>query len=170
VYFGFVSYPKGIERLFEIADPTRHHIVLVCDLDHGDSYHRSILNRMRQPDWERCASITGFLPVDQLARLIAAADAVVLPFREGGGVWNTSIHGVMAQGTFLLTTSREAHGYDFNKNIYFATPADLDDMRNALEKFAGRKNANFSPNKSWKEIAEEHVRLYRKLIIPHKSI
>jgi len=169
VYFGFASYPKGIDLLFEVADPARHRIVLVCDLDREDPYHRSILDRMARPDWERSASATGFLSPDRLARLLAAADAVVLPFREGGGVWNTSIHGVTSQGTFLLTTSRETHGYDGTRNIYFAIPGDLENMRTALDIYAGRKNPDPSPGKNWREIAEEHLRLYRKILIPSRS-
>ena len=163
LYFGFAYFPKGIDLLFDIADPNRHYLILACDLDRKDPYQNSILERMQRPDWEHHATTTGYLSTNDLARTLASVDAVILPFRGGGGVWNTSIHGVIAQGTFLLTTSRECHGYDSVRNLYFATPDDVDDMRQALETFAGHRQPPPSPETCWKDIAEEHIRLYRKI-------
>jgi hypothetical protein len=66
--------------------------------------------------------VTGFLAPEQAGRLLAAADAAVFPFLDGGGEWNSSIHGAAAQGTFVLATSMNKRGYDAAKNIYYAAP------------------------------------------------
>jgi glycosyltransferase involved in cell wall biosynthesis len=162
-HFGFASPPKGMDLLFEIADPRKHHLILVFNLNREDAYQKAILNRARQPDWANSVSISGFLPAEKVGRILAASDAVILPFRKGGGIWNTSVHAVVSQGTFLLTTSNERHGYDEGLNTYFAHPYDLADLRQALLVHAGRRIAPTQVSR-WADIAEEHVKLYRKIL------
>ncbi len=165
-YFGFASPAKGIESLFEIADPQRHRIVLVCDLSAADSYQASILALANRGDWAGKVVVTGFLPPEEAGRLLAAADAAVFPFRDGGGEWNSSIHGAAAQGTFVLTTSRERRGYDAGRNIHYAMPGDLEEMRHALREHVGKRNLASvgTPTAGWDTIADSHVELYRVLL------
>src|SRR5260370_39959271 len=91
-YFRFAYRPKRVELLFEIADPSQHHLVVIGDLNSKDEYHKSILDRANQAPWSGKATVTGFLPAEEVGRILAAADAIVLPFQDGGGIWNTSIH------------------------------------------------------------------------------
>jgi glycosyltransferase involved in cell wall biosynthesis len=162
-HFGFASPPKGMDLLFEIADPRKHHLVLVFNLNPEDEYQKAVLRLAQQPDWANSVSITGFLPPEEVGRLLAASDAVILPFRKGGGIWNTSVHAVISQGTFLLTTSIERHGYAERINTYFARPDDLADLRRALLMHAGRRIAPTRVSR-WADIAEEHIKLYRKIL------
>ena len=164
-YFGFVYPAKGIERLFDIADPARHHLVLICDLVESDPYHQIILNRIRAADWADCVTVTGFQPAEEVSRLLAAADAAVFPFREGGGKWNTSLQGALAQGTFVVTTSREQHGYDATDNIYYARPDDVADMRQALNAHSGQRAIRTKPRQwvDWDTIADDHLSLYESV-------
>src|SRR6266567_269494 len=131
-YFGFVYPPKRVELLFEIADPSEHHLVLIGDLNPKNHYHKSIQDRANQAPWVGKATVTGFLPAEDVGRILAACDAIVLPFQDGGGIWNTSIHAAVKQGTFVLTTSRDQHGYDASSNVYYARPNDVADMGSAL--------------------------------------
>ena len=162
VYFGFASPAKGIESLFEIADPQHHRLVLICDLSAADAYQASILALVNRGDWAGKVLVTGFLPPEEAGRLLATADAAVFPFRDGGGEWNSSIHGAAAQGTFVLTTSRERRGYDAGKNIHYAMPGDLEEMRQALREHIGERNpaAIETPTAGWNAIADSHVELY----------
>jgi glycosyltransferase involved in cell wall biosynthesis len=165
-HFGFASPAKGIESLFEIADPQRHRIVLICDLSAADAYQTSILALANRTDWAGKVVVTGFLPPEEAGRLLAAADAAVFPFRDGGGEWNSSIHGAAAQGTFVLTTSRERRGYDSLNSIYYAVPGDIGEMRQALREHLVRRRppSADSPEAQWDSIAETHLVLYRKLL------
>lgn len=165
-FFGFVYPSKGVEFLFEIADPATHRLVLICDLDSGDPYHKVILDHIRRQPWEGKVSITGFLPAEEAARLLGAADAVVFPFRDGGGTWNTSVYGALAQGTFVLTTSRDELGYVSSENIYYARPGDVADMRRALSSYIGQKKAQKDTSRysNWGSIADAHSRLYYDLL------
>ena len=166
VYFGFAYPAKEIEVLFEIADPQHHRLVLICDLHAADAYQASILARANRTDWAGKVTITGFLPSAEAANLLAAADAVVLPFREGGGEWNSSIHSAAAQGTFVLTNSRAKQGYDEDANIYYTLPSDVPSMRKALLQCAGRRRQGLpaAQDTSWDRIASAHEELYQCLL------
>lgn len=165
-YFGFLYPHKGIDDLFDIADPDKHHLVLIGAIDEADPYHQSLRVRASRGDWAGKVTITGFLPSEEAARLLAAADAVVLPFRGGGGLWNTSLHGAALQGTFIATTSDEKQGYDSDTNIFSAKPGDVASMRQALIMYAGRRNTtdNIRNFATWDSIVEAHLRIYRTLL------
>ena len=117
-------------------------------------------------DWAGKVTVTGFSPRSEAGRLLAAADAAVFPFLGGGGEWNSSIHGAAAQGTFVLATSLDRRGYDDVKNIYYAVPGDVGEMRQALREHLGRRRAPSadSPEAEWDSIAEAHLELYRTLL------
>ena len=165
-FFGFLYPPKRVELLFSLCNPATDHVVIVGAMSDDDPYHRSILNLSESDAWKGKTSITGFLPGEEASRIIAALDALVLPFKGGGGEWNTSIHSAVAQGTFVLTTSMEREGYDERSNIFFARPDDLDSMRQALDRYAGTRGrvdvGAFS--EKWSAIARSHVALYSALL------
>ena len=165
-YFGFIYPHKGVEDIFEIADPEEHHLVIIGSCDDVDSYHRLILDRVRKGAWKGKATVTGFLPADQAAKVLAASDVVILPFRHGGGLWNTSLHGAVIQGSFVLTTSQVQRGYDSTRNIYFAKPGDIGEMREALRAYIGQRNdrTNQAQYASWSEIAKSHEMMYRVVL------
>jgi glycosyltransferase involved in cell wall biosynthesis len=165
VFFGFAHPAKRIELLFEIADPAQHCLVLICDLKSADAYQERILNSINREPWAGRVTVTGFLPAEEVGQILAAADAVVLPFQNGGGVWNTSIRAAVAQGTFVLTTSRERHGYASSENLYYAQPDDVPDMRKALTTFIGNRNSETvkDPGCEWDSIASAHISLFNRI-------
>jgi glycosyltransferase involved in cell wall biosynthesis len=166
VYFGFAYPPKRVELLFEISDPSQHHLVLIGDLNSKHEYHKSILDRLNQSPWIGKATVTGFLPAEEVGRILATADAVVLPFQNGGGIWNTSIHAAVKQGTFVLTTARDQHGYDASRNVYYARPDDVADMRSALRTHIGDRTAEIDDDSAseWEAIADAHGALYASVL------
>jgi glycosyltransferase involved in cell wall biosynthesis len=169
-YFGFVSRAKGVDMLFDIADPGSDHIVLVCDLNPSDPCHAEILKRIRSEPWIGKVTTTGFLPPWEVARILAASDAVVFPFREGSGKWNTSFQGAVAQGTFVLTTSRDRRGFEAERNTYFAAPGEIGEMRDALARHKRRRVPPLNSTAAWESIAREHARFYRTLLgIPSQA-
>ena len=159
-YFGFVFPHKGVEDLFAITDPESDHLLLICELDESDPYHASIL---RMATDRGNVTITGFVPPDEAARLLSVADAVVLPFRTGGGSWNSSIHAATTQGTFVVSTSTEKTGYDETLHACFVAPGDIDGMRDALDRYSGTRGRVRLPQRTWDQVAEEHAQLYREV-------
>jgi glycosyltransferase involved in cell wall biosynthesis len=164
-YFGFVYEHKGVEDLFAIADPQTDVLVLVAELG-DDEYHRRIAQLASSPRWAGRCVVTGFLPAVEVAEVLAAADAVVLPFRPGGGLWNTSLAAATAQGTFVLTTNVDRGGYDPDHNVNYAAPGDLESMRSALRDHAGRRlpASDDVRRAEWRAIVESHSRLYEDVL------
>jgi glycosyltransferase involved in cell wall biosynthesis len=161
-FFGFLFEHKGIEEIFEIMDPHRHHLVLVGEIKEWDPYQTALGRRAREQPLASSVTMAGFLPPLEAAQVLAAADAVVLPFRHGGGEWNTTIKAAALQGTFVLTTSMDAHGFDAAHNVYYARPRDTEDMRQALGRYLGRREPNPEAGPSWPEIARRHLELYQR--------
>lgn len=166
VFFGFALPSKGIEQLFEITDPNQHHLVLVCDLESSDRYQKQLLDRASTPEWSGNVTITGFLSAAEVSDILAAADAIVFPFREGGGSWNTSLQAALAFGGFVLSTSTEPSGYVPGRNLYLAKPGDLMSMRQAIARYAGQRVPVTKEmlGIGWPEIARAHIELYADVL------
>jgi glycosyltransferase involved in cell wall biosynthesis len=163
VFFGFISRHKGVHRLFEIASPQTDHLVIAGN-SHDDGYLGELQALAASPAWKGRVSFTGFSPPAQAADLLAAADAVVLPFTEGGGNWNTSIHSAQAQGSFVLTTGRPAVGDDREHNLFVAAPDDTAGLRRALHDHAGRRVARADGAAPWRRIARAHLDHYARCL------
>lgn len=164
-YFGLLYPTRGALQLFDIADPSRHHLVIVGEtVRPGDDYGRQLRELADSDRWRGAVTFTGFLPEDEAARTLAAADAVVLPFTHGGGVWNTSIHAARLQETFVLTTSTAAVGYDPVRNLFLTRPGDIPEMRRALAEHLGTRRPGSSADvPKWRDIADQHRRVYAGL-------
>lgn len=165
-YFGFLFPHKGVDLLFDIADPASHHLVIVGRVREGDPYHSAIVARARSEPWVGRVTFAGFQPPEDVAAILSASDAVVLPFRDGGGVWNTSLHAAMLQGTFVLTTSSERYGYDAAENVYRARPDDVEEMRRALRVHLGARAQPGSGviHATWDAVGDAHLSAYRTLL------
>jgi hypothetical protein len=166
VYFGFVYPNKGIELLFEIANPSTDQIVIAGEYEKSGEYGKRILDKAATEPWKGKVTVTGFLPAKGAADLLAVADAVVLPFRDGGGEWNTSIHASVLQGTLVITTSLVRNGYDQKYNIYYAQVDNLQEMKSTLDVYAGRRReyADDLDGDEWQQIVAKHLALYGTLL------
>jgi glycosyltransferase involved in cell wall biosynthesis len=164
VFFGFLYPPKGVELLFEIADPLTDHLVIAGPSEQNSPYLAKLKLLAATPAWQGKVTFTGYTSAERAAVLLAASDAVVLPFRKGGGHWNTSIHSATLNGCFVITTSTDRAGYDEQSNVFYAQPDALSDMRRALALHGKRRdNFNLSEGKvrdQWELIAEKHFPKY----------
>jgi glycosyltransferase involved in cell wall biosynthesis len=164
-FFGFMHERKGVDDLLALLDPERHHLVMVGEVNETDPYQRDLLRRLREPPLARHVTLAGFLPADEAARVLAVADAVVLPYRDGAGSFNTTLKAAIGQGTFVLTTSTERRGFDPEQNVFFAKPRDVAEMKIALAQHLGRRSVA-PPQElvgpTWPEIAERHLEVYRR--------
>ena len=172
VFFGFFSEHKGIDDVLEIMDPARHHLVMIGGANEDDPYQRDLVRRVREPPLATRVTLAGFLPAVEVARVLAAADAVVLPYRQGGGSWNTTLGAAALQGSFVLTTSVERRGLDPERNVYFARPGDRGELKRALADNLGRRNDPPAPEAAgptWAGIAERHLEIYRRAARPRPA-
>ena len=167
IFFGFIYPNKGIELLFEIADPSSDQIVIAGEIGTDSSYYQSILNKSAIKTWADKATVIGFIPATDISALLAVADAVVLPFRSGGGEWNRgSVKASVTHGAFTITTSQTKNGYDKKHNIYYAKVDDVQEMKSAMNTHAGkRRDYDTDIDKDeWRDIANQHIKIYQEMI------
>ena len=166
-FFGFLYPAKGAELLFEIADPVRDRLLIIGRALDAD-YLRHLESLADTDRWRHKVTFTGFVPPSETASLLKAADAVVLPFRAGGGSWNSSIGASVRQGTPVVTTSNHRIGLDQERLVSFSRPDDVDAMRIALDALAGRRRpwSLTIDVDEWSEIADEHIGFYRRCCAP----
>lgn len=169
VFFGFIHSGKNVELLFSIANPETDIICIAGEFNVNDTYHQKIFKLANQDKWINKVRFEGFLDEQKAARLLAAADAIILPFSTGGGVWNTSLQAASNQGSFVITTAKNPTGYDKASNVYYSNINDIDEMRQALDRWQGSK---ISPENNiiheWELIAKEHNNVYASLDLPTK--
>ncbi|RBA24014.1 glycosyltransferase involved in cell wall biosynthesis [Herminiimonas fonticola] len=163
-YFGFAYPNKGVERLFTIADPSKHHLVLICDLNDEHPYQATILRLMEQAAWKGRVTVTGFQSAQRVGEILAVADAVLFPFPNGAGEWNTSLKAAEEAGAFTVATTQDndLFGYHESKNIYFADCDQISEMQVALHRYLGTRKKPMIKN-VWEEVAMKHEQLYRTL-------
>jgi len=164
VYFGFLYPHKGVDQLFSVCDPATDHVVISGKFDPHDTYHAQLKALAESATWKGKVTFTGFLPDREVADLLSAADAVVLPFTGGGGEWNTSLLSARKQGTFVIITSAQRRGYDAGENTFYAAPGDVSAMRDALQKYSGVRNPQAASEDDWHRIAREHVAVYQRVL------
>ena len=128
VFFGFIYSHKGVELLFDIADPTIDQIVIAGEIDKNGKDYQDILKLASTDLWLGKVNITGYLSTNDVAILLAVADAVILPFRLGGGEWSTSIHAAVLSGAFTISTSTTQNGYDRRRNLYFSKIDNIEEV------------------------------------------
>ena len=165
-FFGFVNPNKGVDRIFELADPARHHLLLICDLDPSTDYRRQVLALAQSESWRGNVTITGFLPPAEVGQLLAASDAIVFPFATGIGDWNTSVQAALASGSFVVGTSgnNSRLGHDESRNLTLVPCGDWQAFRAGLLAGLGRRREPDVSN-AWSAIAEAHQKFYARLQI-----
>jgi glycosyltransferase involved in cell wall biosynthesis len=161
-YFGFASPSKGIEQIFEIANPSTDFILLMCDLDSSDKYHKSILDLVNSTTWKDRCFVTGYLCSSEVSKNIAASNVALYPFINGYSFRNGSVLAARAQGTYIVTTSNHKSGFSSDENTYYCLPSNIDEMKSAIRKNGVlSESISFSSTKlDWKLIANSHLKLY----------
>lgn len=159
VFFGFLYPSKGIEDIFDIADPATDALVIV-GASKDSVYLRKLYQIAEDRGWKEQVHYLGFIPEADAANLLSAADAVVLPFAAGSGHWNTSVHGALTQGTLVITTATDPTGDDPVRNLYTAQIGGIEEMRSALRTLAGRRTAASPHLDAWARIAQDHHDFY----------
>jgi len=176
VFFGFIHPLKRIELLFEIADPETDHVLVIGNIGDQTDYAARIERLTEEERWCGHARVVGFVDRHEAADIIKTADALILPFQLGGSEVNTSILAGISQGTFVLTTSTLANGYEPDINTFYAAIDGLAEMRQALQAHAGKRrvaNVDRGDAFDWTSIARQHLDLYRNMLsdgaAPHHS-
>jgi glycosyltransferase involved in cell wall biosynthesis len=166
VYFGFLFPHKGVDQIFEIADPKKDHILLITSFDNLNKYHNDLKKRIFSlVEWKNNYTITGFINKNEVASLLKAADCVILPFRTETTLRNGSIFAAMLQGSLIITTSKSKSGFNEKYNISYNNPDDINGMKKSLRSLIDiKKRKKTCTLITWKEIAKMHDELYNHIL------
>lgn len=159
-FFGFLYPEKGVEQIFDVADPATDKVVIVGQADLNQHYARLVEERAVRSGVP--FSFLGYLSSVATADVLAAADVVLLPFRSGAGVWNSSVRAAVVQGTPVITTSRDVVGLDREQRIHYVAPGDVEAMRAAAASVTDRP-VPADQRDEWESIAARHADIYRGL-------
>jgi glycosyltransferase involved in cell wall biosynthesis len=162
-YFGFVNEHKGVEAIFDVLDPTKHSLLLICELNESIALHRKILSLAETRGFAGSFFVTGYLSELEVAKNLAASDGAIFPFKDGVEECNTSFLAARMQGVFVLATHGERRGYDESENVFYSMSGDLQKMKDAISKYSGRRHSTKRRVRDWRFVADAHMQLYNDL-------
>lgn len=169
-HFGFINPPKGFENALDVvASLVRQgkeaKLIVLGELSPQNPYHAQILNRIAQEHLAGHITVLGYMEQVAVADHLAMADVCILPFRGGLHPKSTSFLAATAQGTYVVTTSRERAGLDESTNVYFVAPGDIGGMVDGvLQRAARRGDESTRLEQGWPFVAEQHIALYNRLM------
>ena len=109
-YFGFLHPNKGIEALLESfalvhreKSPARL-VMLSLFEPEKQTYHAKVRNLVRALAIESAVSWVGFLPPDEVSRMLTIADIGLLPFDDGVSFRRLSFMTMLSHGVPTVTT------------------------------------------------------------------
>ncbi|MGI8855764.1 MAG: glycosyltransferase [Thermomicrobiales bacterium] len=121
---------------------------------------------------------TGPLPADEVARVLAASDLCLLPYRDGASPRRGSLLAALTQGIPVITTTPAPHAYDGvpeprnGEVALFVPPDDSDALAEAVRRviddsaLAARLRAGaaaYAARFSWSAIAAQTLAVYAAL-------
>lgn len=161
-YFGQIKAAKGVHLFPEILRRLPGaHLVMIGPIENG-RFAEELRAALSRPILASRVHFLGYLPPEEVARHLAAADVAVFPLLDGHVERSGSVLAAASQGTFTVTchpTLRGLHG-----NMYYAAPGDVDQMVSAIRHYAGMRTAPHDVGEHWERIATQHVALYESLL------
>lgn len=114
LFFGFVRPYKGVDILLRaLAEVPAAKLTIAGEFWGGDRAYNRLADELGLHD--RVAIHNGYVAAGDLADLICAADAVVLPYKEGTASWNVSL--AHAYGTPVIATTAGSLGSQVRDGI-----------------------------------------------------
>lgn len=163
-YFGFLNKTKGADIIVEAMTrlDDRFHLVFIggqtgaSDLDNNQQFLRDLQDQIGRAGLKRRIHWTGFLSPVRVSTLLAAADLMVMPYRDGVSLRRGTLMAVLAHGRPLITTQPIAaipelvHG----ENLWLVSRDDPAELAKALDELAGNQTLRERLGHSARSVAE----------------
>ena len=143
-YFGFLNETKGADTLLDALArlDDRHHLVFIggqtgaSDPRNNEAFLRGLRGQIERLGLGGRVHWTGFLSPGRVSAHLAAADLMVMPYRDGVSLRRGTLMAVLAHGRPLLTTAPVAtapvpelhHG----ENVWLVPPDDSPALAEAI--------------------------------------
>jgi glycosyltransferase involved in cell wall biosynthesis len=136
LFFGVVRPGKGLDILLQALARTPEHVTLtvVGEFRDGPAGTRQLITALGLGT--RVTLRPGYLPAHQIPALFAAADALVLPYREATGSQNVQL--AFSYGVPVVATTAGALAEAVRNGVDGLTcaPGDVEDLARALNEIA----------------------------------
>jgi glycosyltransferase involved in cell wall biosynthesis len=186
-YFGFLNESKGGEELIEALALLRQHgiearlLLIGGDVGHADptnvAYARRVQALIDRHDLDDFVHRTGYVDLPQVSANLLAADAVVMPYRDGVSFRRTTLIAALHHGCPLVSTipadSSLIPEIRSGENMLLAPPGDAvalaqtivplahdTALRQKLAAGAKELGGLFE----WDRIAEQTAKLYQVVV------
>lgn len=158
VSFGNSYKNKRFEKLFQIIDKKKDQLIIVSKLNPKKKYDRKIINL--QKEYSKNSKIFNNLNDFRLFELLSSADAILLLIDPYVGDWNTTFNVSRLSKSLVIATSKDKKGYYKKENNYYLKGFNLNIIKNAINKYSGKKNNLKIKINSWKDVSNDHIKFY----------
>ena len=146
-YFGFLNETKGADTLLDALArlDNRHHLVFIggqtgaSDPHNNEAFLRGLREQIARLGLGRRVHWTGFLSPERVSTHLAAADLMVMPYRDGVSLRRGTLMAVLAHGRPLITTAPAAPAPELRhgENVWFVPLDDPVALAEAVAALAG---------------------------------
>lgn len=186
-YFGFLNESKGGEELIEAVALLRRQgidarlLFIGGDVGHADptnvAYAERVQAMIAQHGLSKVVFRTGYVEQAEVSANLLAADAVVLPFRDGVSFRRTTLIAALRHGCPVVSTKPRDPALipDIRpgENMLLAPPQDAAALAQTIAPLHGNAELwqqlsqgarQLGDRFEWSRIAEETADLYRRLV------
>ena len=143
VYFGLINRTKGLDTLLDALTQLRLEgsnadLTIVGSAGASDPsnqvYEAEFRSKVVQRGLSQSVHFTGFLPDEDVAALLRAADVVALPFLDGASTRRGSLMAALAAGCAIVTTTPDypTPGFVDGESMRLVAPGDPISLAAAL--------------------------------------
>jgi glycosyltransferase involved in cell wall biosynthesis len=182
-YFGFLNETKGagtlIDALTRLDD--RYHLVFIggqtgaSDPNNNEAFLGQLRRQMDALGLAGRVHWTGFLPPGRVSAHLAAADLMVMPYRDGVSLRRGTLMAALAHGRPLITTAPAEPSVEFRhgENMWLTPPDDPAALAGAIERLAadpslrarlGEGARVLAQSFGWESIAQRTGEIYAEVI------
>ncbi|MGC8826996.1 MAG: glycosyltransferase family 4 protein [Anaerolineae bacterium] len=184
-YFGFLNVTKGgedligaLELLVREGRPVKL-IMVGGKVGSSDPTNLLYLNRVeqriQQSRLDPYVVWTDYLPNEEVSATLWAADAVVLPYRDGVSTRRGTLMAALAHGRPIVTTIPRlpVHYFQDGENLLLVPPASPEEIARAVQRLMedaglrerlGKSALMLSERFTWPAIAEDTLQFYAELL------
>jgi glycosyltransferase involved in cell wall biosynthesis len=145
-YFGFLNETKGADTLLDALArlDDRHHLVFIggqtgaSDPRNNEAFLRGLRAQIDALGLGERVHWTGFLSPTRVSAHLAAADLMVMPYRDGVSLRRGTLMAVLAHGRPLVTTAPAAPAPELRhgQNVWLVPPDDAASLARAVATLA----------------------------------
>lgn len=158
ISFGNSYQNKRFEKLFEILDKKKDQLIIVSNFNSKKIYDKKIINLQKK--YSKNSKILSNLNDLKLFELLSSADTILLLIDPFVGNWNTTFNIARLSKSLVVATSKNKKGYYKKENIYYLKDINLNIIKDAINKYSGKKNNLTLKINSWKNVSNDHINFY----------